>query len=241
MQSVAIEVSDTDFDPTEVVEPWRVLTEAGYNVVFATGSGQPGACDPLLLTGVLFGQLGAKPEAVALYEKLLKSQEFQNPCRYEALSPEAQKGLLLPGGHAKGMRGYLESKALQERVAAFFAAARPVGAICHGPVVLARTHDPKTGKSVINGRTVTSLPKHLEGSAWAISAWKLGDYYRTYPVWVQDEVCAALGEKGSYKAGPLLARYSDPFVVRDQKLVTARWPGDAKLFAKTFLEVLKEA
>jgi protease I len=39
---------------------------------------------------------------------------------------------LLPGGHDKGMREYLESPVLQKNVAYFFDHNMAVGAICHG-------------------------------------------------------------------------------------------------------------
>lgn len=41
-------------------------------------------------------------------------------------------GLLLPGGHAPGMKQYLGSRLLQRKVAEFWRLERPVGAICHG-------------------------------------------------------------------------------------------------------------
>ena len=60
---------DRDFDVTEVAVPWRVLRDAGHQVVFATErEGTVPAADPRLLTGVLFGQLGAAPAARSLYD-----------------------------------------------------------------------------------------------------------------------------------------------------------------------------
>jgi putative intracellular protease/amidase len=59
---VLIPLPDRDFDVTEVAVPWRLLTRARHRVTFATGRGAGApAADPLLLTGVLFGQLGADP------------------------------------------------------------------------------------------------------------------------------------------------------------------------------------
>lgn len=55
MATVLLPLPDTDFDVTEVAVPWRLLTDAGHTVVFATESETPPAADPLLLTGVLFG------------------------------------------------------------------------------------------------------------------------------------------------------------------------------------------
>ncbi|MEU1164379.1 type 1 glutamine amidotransferase domain-containing protein [Streptomyces sp. NPDC005921] len=60
---VLMPLPDRDFDVTEVAVPWRLLTRAGHEVVFATEhAGTRPAADPRLLTGVLFGQLGAEDE-----------------------------------------------------------------------------------------------------------------------------------------------------------------------------------
>jgi putative intracellular protease/amidase len=58
---VLIPLPDHDFDVTEVAVPWRVLRDAGHEVVFSTErGGTVPAADPRLLTGVIFGQLGAE-------------------------------------------------------------------------------------------------------------------------------------------------------------------------------------
>src|SRR3954466_11673971 len=139
---VLVPLPDRDFDTTEVSVPWHHLREHGHEVVFATENAGVPACDPLLLSGVLFGKLGADPEPAAFYRELAASPEFQAPISWDAIEPDAYDGLLLAGGHAKGMRQYLASSLLQSKVAAFWALGRPVGAICHGVLVLARSADP---------------------------------------------------------------------------------------------------
>ena len=94
------------------------------------------------------------------------------------------------------MRQYLGSAVLRDQVARFWALGRPVAAICHGVLVLARTRDPATGRSVLAGRRTTCLPKYMERAAYLATAWRLGRYYRTYPAYVQDEVTAALDDPG---------------------------------------------
>jgi putative intracellular protease/amidase/membrane protease YdiL (CAAX protease family) len=229
---VVIALPTRDFDTTEVVVPWNTFRHAGLEVVFASEDGQVATCDPKLLTGVLFGQLGALPHNVALYRELEETQAFQRPIRFDALDPAEFSALVLPGGHAKGMRPYLESKTLQEKARAFLAAGKPVGAICHGVLVLARA-------DALVGRRVTSLTNLLEKLAYAVTAWRLGDYYRTYPTTTQDEVRASLGEGGRFETGPVFASYARPFVVEDGNLVTARWPGDAQGFADALLAQIR--
>jgi len=67
---VLVPLPDHDFDVTEVAVPWHVLTGAGHDVVFATEHGATPAADPLLLTGVLFGKLGAHDEPKRHYRAL---------------------------------------------------------------------------------------------------------------------------------------------------------------------------
>jgi putative intracellular protease/amidase len=241
---VLVPLPDRDFDTTEVSVPWHVLRDHGHDVVFATERSAVPECDPLLLTGVVFGQLGADPEPKQFYRELTGSPEFQAPITWDAIEPAAYDGLLLPGGHAKGMRQYLASALLQQKVAAFWALGRPVGAICHGVLVLARSTDPGTGRSVIAGRRTTCLPKFMERSAFWITAWRRGRYYRTYPAYVEDEVKAALDDPAQFARGPrgtkrgTAADDGPAFVVEDGNYVSARWPGDAYLFARRFEALL---
>jgi putative intracellular protease/amidase len=218
-------------------------------VVFATeGGGRPLECDPRLLSGVLFGRLGAEPEVKALYRRMSDAAQFRSPIRWSEIEPGDFDGLVLPGGHAPGMRQYLGSAALWEKVAAYWALSRPVGAICHGVLVLARTTDPGTGRKLLADRSTTCLPKYMEKSAFLLTAWKLGRYYRTYPGYVEDEVRAALSDPSLFVRGPLtLVRRGTAtddrpaFTVRDGNYLSARWPGDAYLFTSRFLELLSGA
>lgn len=72
---VLMPVPDRDFDVTEVAVPWRLLTDAGHRVVFATEhAGTRPAGDPRLLRGVLFGQLGAAEEPKRFYDAYVEDE-----------------------------------------------------------------------------------------------------------------------------------------------------------------------
>jgi len=245
MAKVLVPLPDHDFDPTESAVPWHALVEAGHEVVFATERGEVAACDPLLLTGVVFGQLGAKSGPKQLYMEMAASKAFESPITWSAIDEGSFDALLLPGGHAPEMKQYLASSTLQSKVAAFARTGKPMAAICHGVLVLARATDPKTGKSVLAERRTTCLPKYMERTAYFLTAWKLGRYYRTYDAYVEDEVVAALGAPTQFERGPFtLTRHgtatddTGAFVVEDGTYVSARWPGDAHLFAKKLVERL---
>jgi putative intracellular protease/amidase len=239
---VLIPVPDHDFDVTEVAVPWRLLTRLGHVVRFATEhGGTPPAADQRLLDGVIFGRLGAAAEPKAFYAEMHSDEEFQAPLPWADLRPDEFDGLILPGGHAPGMRQYLGSDLLRRKVAEYWALGRPVGAICHGVLVLARIRHPTTGRSPLYGRRTTCLPKYLERTAFVTTAWRLGRYYRTYPEYVEDEVRGALRDPTDFVRGPRVlskrgsqADDGPAFCVEDDNYVSARWPGDAYQFAKRF-------
>ena len=245
MARVLIPLPDADFDPTETAVPWHALTSAGHEVVFATEAGAVPACDPLLIGGVMFGELGAKQGPKELYAKMVASKELRAPITWSAIDPAAYDALVLPGGHAQGMKQYLGSELLQGKVASFASSGKPFAAICHGVLLLARARDPKTGKSVLHGRRTTCLPGYMERVAYYLTAWRLGGYYRTYDAYVEDEVKASLEDPSHFERGPItLVKHgtanddAGAFVVEDASYVSARWPGDAYLFAKKIVERL---
>ncbi|MDE2422004.1 MAG: DJ-1/PfpI family protein [Gammaproteobacteria bacterium] len=226
---VIIPIPNQDFDPTEVAVPWKVLTDLGYKVVFATPDGGSAAADAFMVTGEeldLWGKipvlkkaklvglmLRADHRARSAYAALTKDSAFLTPLKYSDLRVEDYDGLLLPGGHrARGMRAFLESKTLQDFVGAFFDSGKPAAAICHGVVLAARSISPSTGKSVLYGRKTTALTWKMERTASRLMKF-LGrvwdaDYYRTYtekqgdPVgyWsVQAEVTRALARPEDFQ------------------------------------------
>src|SRR6478609_9051675 len=132
MAKVLLPLPDHDFDVTEVAVPWRMLTDAGNEVIFVTEAGATPACDPLLITGVLFGKLGARPDPIAFYREMEKAPAFVSPRSWTDVRAEDFDSLFLAGGHAPGMRQYLGSERVQQLTSAFFAAQKPIAAICHG-------------------------------------------------------------------------------------------------------------
>jgi putative intracellular protease/amidase len=198
---VIIPIPNQDFDPTEVAVPWKVLTDLGHTVVFATPDGGSARADrfmvsgeeldlwgkiPLLKKAKLVGlMLRADRRAREAYAALIQDRAFRAPLKYSDLRVEDYDGLLLPGGHrARGMRAFLESKILQDFVGAFFDSSKPTAAICHGVVLAARSISPATGKSVLYGRKTTALTWKMERTASLLMkglgrVWD-ADYYRTY-------------------------------------------------------------
>lgn len=234
---VLIPLPDRDFDPTETATPWRVCVDRGWKATFATENGTVAAADPRLLMGFIRGPLGAGPTGARDYKRMITTSEYQNPIRYSDINVDDYDALLLTGGHAPGMKQFLESKVLQGKVACFFQQGKGVGAICHGVLVLARTVDPATGKSVLYDYRTTSLTKLLEMIGYASTFWLLGRRFRTYDTYVADEVKGVLRDKSQYSSGLI----PFPHVVVDRNLVTSRyWLFDVVAYSMKFAEMVEQ-
>jgi putative intracellular protease/amidase len=198
---------------------------------------------------------------------LIQDAAFRSPMRWSEIDPSHYDGLLLPGGHcARGMHVYLESIELQAHVAAFFAADKPVAAICHGVLLAARSRG-SDGRSVLHGRRTTALTWALEKSAWSLTRitrfWD-PNYYRTYMeqpgqpaayMSTQQEVTRALAKPNDFVDVPKDAPHHwhktsgmvrdsthndrPAFVVRDGNYLSARWPGDVHRFAREFVALVE--
>jgi len=237
MKKVLIPLPKFGFDPTEAAVPWLLFTDAGFEVSFITPDGQISQADPRMLNGtdlcVFKPILAARQDAVIACKKMMLSDSFRRPLSYQQANEADFDALLLPGGHDKGVKEYLESALLQSLVVDFFKAEKPVAAICHGVVLLARSIDPATGHSVIHRYKTTALLKSQELLGYNLTRLWLGDYYLTYPkITVEDEVTAALVDKNHFYSGPLALLRDSPkklargFIVKDRHYVSARWPGD---------------
>ncbi len=236
------------FDPTETGVPCKILKALGHRITIATPEGKPASADPIMVTGKGLGPLRAvlraNAQGRAAYHALTQSAEFQTPISYNAIKPADYDALLLPGGHAKGMRPYLESPVLQNVVTAFFAADKPVGAICHGTLLVARSKA-ADGKSVLFGRITTSLTRAQELLAWGMTRAWMKDYYRTYSTPLETEIRTLLASPADFIPGPSSVKRDGPdrlkrgFTVLDGKYLSARWPGDAHRFANEFAALLR--
>lgn len=98
--------------------------------------------------------------------------------------------VLLPGGHDKAIRQYLESQTLHDHLVRLLphtkrgpGGRKVLGAICHGVLALAFARCPGAEKSLLAeyGLQTTTLPMWMEATAWVASqAWLMGGYFRTY-------------------------------------------------------------
>jgi protease I len=238
------------FDPSEAAVTWRILTEAGVSITFATPDGHPASADPIMVTGIGLGpfkySMRADSRGREAYFLMGGSHEFKHPIKYEHIDREHFDGIVFSGGHAKEIIPYLENSVLQTITSSFHQEKRLVAGICHGVLILARSIDKNTNQSILYGKKVTSLPQWMETLAYTVTRLWMGTYYRTYPeITTQKEIENALQDKSDFILGPKKLKRDGPghlkygHVVQDGHIITARWPGDLHRFSQSILAQLK--
>jgi protease I len=124
-KKIAILATD-GFEQSELIEPQRALKEAGAMV------------DVVL----------PKSGSIRGWKEKDWGDEVAVDVELDRARPDDYDGLVLPGGQINPDKLRMEPKAV-DFVRAFFEAGKPVGAICHGPWLLAEA-------DVARGRTLTS-------------------------------------------------------------------------------------
>jgi len=250
LPKVLIPLPSYGCDPSEVAIPWKYLTENNIEVVFCTPAGGKAITDTIMLTGkglsILKPVLQARKDAVDAFYEMDKCEAFNNPLPYAEVKESHFNAIYLPGGHDKGVKEYLEASILQNLIVAFFNKLLPVGAICHGVVLVARSIDPKTKKSVLHQYQTTALLKSQEILAYNLTRLGMKDYYLTYPgLPVEDEIKNNLIDANNFKQGPkpLLrdrkTKMNRGFIVKDRNYLSGRWPGDLYNLSTEFVKMVQ--
>lgn len=138
---------------TEALHPFEVLTRAGFDVDLASETGTYGLDDLSLTDQFLAGDDKAvfqdpnHPFNVKLNAQLKKAADLNSD----------EYGLFFgSAGHA-ALYDYPTARGLQLVAEGIWARGGIVAAVCHGPVLLPGVIDTSTGRSIIEGKTVTGF------------------------------------------------------------------------------------
>ena len=138
---------------TEALHPFEVLTAAGFEVDLASETGAFGfdqvSRTPPFLAGsdkAIF-ENPKHPFMVKLSSQLMKASDLQ----------EGAYGLFFASAGHGALYDYPSAKGLQRAAADVYGRGGIIGAVCHGPVLLPGILDANTGKSIIDGKTVTGF------------------------------------------------------------------------------------
>lgn len=151
-------LSDGTAHPTgywaeELLTPYRLLTEAGHTVEFAT----PGGIAPLA-DEASFGDDGEAERA-----QLGAISGLSAPLALDHVDLSKYDAVFYPGGHGP-MQDLSQDPVSGELLTSALASSRPVALVCHGvAALLAATRE--DGSLVAAGRTVTSFTDEEETQA----------------------------------------------------------------------------
>ena len=140
------------FSP-EALHPFEVLTAAGFDVDFASETGSCGFDQLSLTRPFLAGsdkavhENASHPFMLKLTTQLMKASDVET----------GQYGLFFASAGHAALYDYPQAKGLQALAQDVWVRGGVLGSVCHGPVLLPGVTDPKTGKSVIEGKTVTGF------------------------------------------------------------------------------------
>ena len=205
----------------EALHPYEVLTAAGFEVDLASETGTFGFDDISLTPPFLSGSEHAilnnpKHPFMVGMSQLKKAPD---------LKKEDYGFFFASAGHA-ALYDYPKAKALQAIAADVWNCGGVVGTVCHGPAILPGIIDSKTGKSIIDGKTVTGFM--IEGEL----IFRILDKLRADGVVPVVEAVTAAGAYYSGAAGAF-----DDYSITSGRVVTGTNPASGRSAAERGVKV----
>ncbi|ANI54321.1 type 1 glutamine amidotransferase domain-containing protein [Pseudomonas sp. DR 5-09] len=238
-------VFSTGFYLNELMQPVKLLLDAGHTVTFATPTGKAPTLDRSSDDKMYFNNdVAALQTHKALLEKLKITSPGESPVislsRVEQVGYEHFDAVYIPGGHAP-MQDLLHSQALGKLLNNFHQTGKTTALVCHGPIALLSTlTDP------------TAFTRQLEtGKATTTNNWTYAGYKFTVISNQEEEIAKGLLNGGAMKfypqtalekAGGVFSSNTAPWashVVVDRELVTGQNPASALAVGKTLVDRLK--
>jgi putative intracellular protease/amidase len=209
----------TGYWAEEFANPYKILTDAGHEVVVATPNGVVPNCDMMSLRPSM---TGGDKKALELENIIRDAEVMRRPLKLSDVRLEDYDAVYLPGGH-----GPMADLALDADVGrlltAQLASGNPLFIVCHGPAAMLATRI--HGVSPFKGYRVTGFTnKEEEGVGLASRAtWLLETD-------LKEKIGVEFSSGETWK----------PYMVEDRNLVTGQNPDSAAVLAKRMLEVLAE-
>ncbi|WP_339487161.1 type 1 glutamine amidotransferase domain-containing protein [Pseudomonas sp. EL_65y_Pfl2_R95] len=206
----------TGFWLEEFAAPYYVFKDAGAAITLASPKGGQPPLDPK----------SDEPDAQTAATDRFKGDEatkkaLANTVKLETVNATDYDALFYPGGHGP-LWDLAEDATSIALVEDFYAAGKPVSAVCHAPAIFRHTKG-VDGKPLVNGKSVTGFSNSEEAAV------QLTD---VVPFLVED----MLQEKGG-----IYSKSADweSYVVGDGHLVTGQNPGSSEATAEAVLKLLQ--
>ncbi|EJM39291.1 putative intracellular protease/amidase [Pseudomonas sp. GM33] len=236
----------TGFYLNELLQPVKMLLDAGHEVTFATPKGKAPPVDQTSIDKMYFNNDEATLETYKhLLDQLKLTVPEQSPVisldRVEQIGYAHFDAVYIPGGHAP-MQDLLHSPALGRLLVNFHDQGKTTALVCHGPIALLST---LTDSESFTRKVQAAKPVN------ASTDWIYAGYKMTVISNKEEQAAKGLlngGEMRFYpqtaleKAGGLYNSNTanwTPYVVVDRELITGQNPASANEVGKVLLGRLK--
>lgn len=208
----------TGYWAEEFAKPYKIVTDAGHDVVVATPNGAIPNVDMMSLRPAM---AGGEQGALELEAIIRSAEVLRRPLKLSDVRLEDYDAVYLPGGHGP-MADLAFDADVGRLLTAQLASGNPLFIVCHGPasMLATRIH----GVSPFKGYRVTAFTNDEEEAVGvaAMSTWLL-----------ETDLKEKVGVE--YSRGEIWK----PYMVEDRNLVTGQNPASAAVLAKRLLDVLE--
>lgn len=208
----------TGYWAEEFAKPYKIITDAGHEVVVATPNGVTPNVDMMSLRPSM---AGGEKGALELEAIIRSAEVMRRPLKLSDVRLEDYDAVYLPGGHGP-MADLAFDADVGRLLTAQLASGNPLFIVCHGPasMLATRIH----GVSPFKGYRITCFTDEEEEAVGLAprATWLLETE-------LKDKVGVNFSRGEIWK----------PYMVEDRNLVTGQNPASAEILAKRLLEVLE--
>jgi putative intracellular protease/amidase len=208
----------TGFWVEEFAAPYYVMADKGVDITIASPKGGQPPVDPK----------SEAPDAQTVatkryYADATLKEKVAHTEKLAAVNAEDFDAVFYPGGHGP-MWDLYDDKNSIALIQTFWAAGKPVAAVCHAPSALLNVKDEK-GEPLVKGKKVTGFTNSEEDGVQLANV---------VPYLLEDELKA---KGGKYSSGSDWSSY----VVEDGMLITGQNPASSEEAAVRLLALLEKA
>ncbi|MEV5652586.1 type 1 glutamine amidotransferase domain-containing protein [Nocardia sp. NPDC052254] len=208
----------TGYWAEEFANPYRVLIDAGHEVIVATPNGVVPTPDMMSLRPAMAGGIDG---ALRLESIIREAEALRRPLQLSDVRLEDYDALYLPGGHGPMADLAFDAdcgRLLRQQLAS----GNPLFIVCHAPasILSTRIH----GESPFTGYRMTCFTDEEEEAVGvaAIAPWLL-----------ETDLKAKIGIE--FSRGPIW----EPYMVEDRNLITGQNPASAAVLGARMVEILE--
>jgi putative intracellular protease/amidase len=209
----------TGYWAEEFANPYKILTDAGHEVVVATPNGVTPTVDMMSLRPEMAGGIDGALELEAI---IRSAEAMRRPLQLSDVRLEDYDAVYLPGGHGP-MADLAWDADCGRLLTAQLASGNPLFIVCHGPAAMLATRI--HGVSPFKGYRVTCFTDEEEDAVGVA---------RVAPWLLETDLREKVGV--DFSRGPIW----EPYMVEDRNLVTGQNPHSAAVLGNRMLEILAE-